>query len=148
MGREAWRATATIPQRRTKEPPRTPTAKTVRQLRPSFHLLHPSSSLPPAPSPPFPLLPTHENIYTLPNILTFSRLLAAPLVGYLLLKTHYTAALALFIYAGVTDLLDGWIARRWKMESVLGTIIDPMADKALMTVVTVGLAWGGSLPGM
>lgn len=69
------------------------------------------------------------------------------MVGYLLIHSHYTAALGLFVYAGVTDLVDGWIARKWKMESVLGTVIDPMADKALMTVVTVGLAWGGSLPG-
>ncbi|MDI1492506.1 MAG: hypothetical protein OHK93_003720 [Ramalina farinacea] len=89
---------------------------------------------------------THENIYTLPNILTFTRLLAAPGVGYLLLQDAYIPALSLFLYAGITDLLDGWLARRYHTQTVVGTIIDPMADKALMTIVVVGLAWKGLLP--
>lgn len=56
-------------------------------------------------------------------------------------------ALGLFVYAGVTDLVDGWIARKWGLQTVVGTVIDPMADKALMTVVTVTLAMKGALPG-
>lgn len=59
----------------------------------------------------------------------------------------YLPALGLFVYAGVTDLVDGWIARKWGMQTVVGTVIDPMADKALMTVVTVTLAMKGALPG-
>ncbi|KAJ0269826.1 hypothetical protein COL940_012152 [Colletotrichum noveboracense] len=55
-------------------------------------------------------------------------------------------ALGLFAYAGITDLLDGWIARRWNLQTVVGTVIDPMADKTLMTVLTVCLAAQGSLP--
>ena len=55
-------------------------------------------------------------------------------------------ALGLFAYAGITDLVDGWIARKWGLQTVLGTVIDPMADKALMTVVTVTLAMKGALP--
>lgn len=92
------------------------------------------------------LLPAHENIYTLPNILTFSRLIAAPVVGYLIIHDLYIPALGLFIYAGVTDLVDGWIARRWGLQTVVGTVIDPMADKVLMTVVTVCLAVKEVLP--
>lgn len=91
---------------------------------------------------------THENIYTVPNILTFSRLVAAPLVGYFLVHDYHTAALSLFAYAGITDLVDGWIARRWQLQTVLGTIIDPMADKLLMTIGVACLAVNGSLPGM
>ncbi|MCJ1276949.1 hypothetical protein MMC21_004757 [Puttea exsequens] len=103
----------------------------------------------PTPSTTKPtILPTHENIYTLPNFLTLTRLLSAPAVGYLLVYNHYPLALGLFVYAGVTDLVDGWIARRYGSGTVLGTILDPMADKALMTVCVVGLSWGagGSLP--
>ncbi len=92
------------------------------------------------------LLP-HENIYTLPNILTFSRLLAAPIVGYLIIQNLHAPALGLFLYAGITDLVDGWIARRYNSQTVVGTVIDPMADKTLMTVVTVSLAVKGVLPG-
>ncbi len=93
------------------------------------------------------LIPTHENIYTIPNLLTLSRLLAAPVIGYCILHDHHAWALGLFAYAGITDLLDGWIARRWQLETVVGTVIDPMADKTLMTVLTVTLAMQGALPG-
>ena len=89
----------------------------------------------------------HENIYTIPNILTFSRLLAAPLIGYLVLYDYHVWAVGLFAYAGITDLVDGYIARRWKLETVVGTVIDPMADKTLMTILTVCLAIKGALPG-
>lgn len=92
--------------------------------------------------------PTHENIYTLPNILTFSRLLSAPAIGYLILYDYSAAALLLFAYAGATDLVDGWIARKWGLQTVIGTVVDPLADKALMTSVTVCLALKGALPGM
>ncbi|KUM60735.1 hypothetical protein ACN42_g6380 [Penicillium freii] len=93
-----------------------------------------------------PLPPSHENIYTVPNILTFSRLLAAPVVGYLLVHNYHTAALSLFAYAGITDLVDGYIARRYNLQTVVGTIIDPMADKLLMTIGVACLAVNGSLP--
>lgn len=92
-------------------------------------------------------VPVHENIYTVPNILTFSRLVAAPVVGYLLVNGHHGAALSLFAYAGITDLVDGYIARRYKLQTVVGTIIDPMADKMLMTISVACMALNGSIPG-
>lgn len=88
-----------------------------------------------------------EDIYTLPNILTFSRLAAAPFIGYFVLHDSHAWAAGLLAYAGVTDLLDGWIARKWNSKTVVGTVIDPMADKVLMTVLTVCLAVKGALPG-
>ncbi|KAK1779170.1 phosphatidyl synthase [Copromyces sp. CBS 386.78] len=88
----------------------------------------------------------HENIHTIPNWLTLSRLVAAPFIGYCILHDHHAWALGLFAYAGVTDLLDGWIARKWNQGTVVGTIIDPMADKTLMTILTVTLATKGLLP--
>ncbi|CAL3965967.1 unnamed protein product [Diplocarpon coronariae] len=91
-------------------------------------------------------LTPHENIYTVPNLLTFSRLTAAPVVGYLVLHDHHAWAVGLFAYAGITDLVDGYIARRWNLQTVVGTVIDPMADKTLMTILTVCLAIKGALP--
>ncbi|OAG39604.1 hypothetical protein AYO21_06248 [Fonsecaea monophora] len=88
----------------------------------------------------------HENIYTLPNALTFSRLLAAPLVGYFVLQHEALMALGLFAYAGITDLVDGWLARRMDAQTVVGTVIDPMADKILMTTCVVTLTANGTLP--
>lgn len=92
-------------------------------------------------------LTPHENIYTIPNILTFSRLIAAPIIGYLVLHDYHAWAVGLFAYAGITDLVDGYIARRWNLQTVVGTVIDPMADKTLMTILTVCLAIKGALPG-
>ena len=85
-------------------------------------------------------------MYTVPNLLTFSRLIAAPVVGYLIIYDMHMPALGLFVYAGVTDLVDGWVARKWGLQTVVGTVIDPMADKALMTIVTVTLAMKEALP--
>lgn len=88
----------------------------------------------------------HENIYTIPNILTASRLFSAPFIGYAILHDQHTLALGLVAWAGISDALDGWIARRWNQGTIVGTVIDPMADKTLMTVLTVCLAIKGALP--
>lgn len=93
-------------------------------------------------------LTTHEEVWNVPNVLTFSRLIAAPAVGYLILHDHHAWALGLFAYAGITDLLDGWIARRWKLQTVVGSVVDPMADKLLMAITVGCLAAKGALPGM
>lgn len=91
-------------------------------------------------------LTPHENIYNIPNFLTVSRLVAAPVTAWLLVHDHHKYALALFAYAGITDLVDGWLARRFNLQTVAGSVIDPMADKALMIVLTVTLAVKGAIP--
>jgi phosphatidylglycerophosphate synthase len=88
----------------------------------------------------------HENIYTIPNILTFSRLLSTPIIAYLILHDRPYLATGLLLYAGLTDLIDGWIARRYNLKSVVGTVIDPMADKFLMVTLTGALAYTGGMP--
>lgn len=82
----------------------------------------------------------------MPNFLTVARLAASPVIGYCIVADQPAWALSLLVAAAVTDLLDGWIARRWHQHTVVGSIIDPMADKVLMTVLTVSLAAQGSLP--
>jgi cardiolipin synthase (CMP-forming) len=89
----------------------------------------------------------HENLYTIPNILTFTRLLSTPVIAYLILNDKPYLATALLFYAGLTDLVDGWIARKYNLKSVVGTIIDPMADKFLMITLTGALAYTGAMPG-
>ncbi len=113
---------------------------------------HPSPSTPPLPlrTKIFSSLKStrtpHEKIWNIPNVLTFSRLAAAPAVGYFILTAQPTLALSLFFYAGVTDLIDGYLARRLHQQTVVGTVIDPMADKALMTISVVALAMQGGIP--
>jgi len=88
----------------------------------------------------------HENIYTVPNMLTFTRLCASPVLGLLVLQQQYTVALGMFALLGITDMLDGFIARRYNQKSFLGSILDPAADKALITVLTVTLAYQNLVP--
>ncbi|KLO12688.1 hypothetical protein SCHPADRAFT_829057 [Schizopora paradoxa] len=87
-----------------------------------------------------------ENIYTIPNALTLSRIAACPFLGWSILNGDFANATALLLYAGMTDWVDGYLARRFQMKSVLGTILDPAADKILMTTLTICLAAKGLLP--
>jgi cardiolipin synthase len=80
-----------------------------------------------------------SKVITLANILTFLRMGLIPVFAILLVYQHQGLALAVFTVAGITDGIDGFIARRMKQESELGTIIDPIADKLLMTTAFVML---------
>jgi hypothetical protein len=121
-------------------PPQFPRPQLPRiSILPQLILSRPFST--PAPKPE-----KHENIYTIPNILTFSRLVATPIIAYLILHDFPYLATSLLFYAGLTDLIDGWIARRYNLQSVVGTVIDPMADKFLMVTLTGALAYTGAMP--
>lgn len=87
-----------------------------------------------------------QDVYTIPNILTFTRILTTPLIGYFIVSGHPFYASSVFVYSCITDFLDGFIARRYQLKSVLGSILDPMADKFLMTVCTVSLGYQGGIP--
>lgn len=78
---------------------------------------------------------------TLPNFLTLLRILAVPVFAIAVWYGHMAAACALFAAAGITDLLDGFIARRFNQGSALGAILDPAADKLLMTTAFALLAF-------
>ena len=76
--------------------------------------------------------------WTIPNILTTLRLMAAPGVPVMFLYFHRPLAdwfaLTLFISAAITDYFDGYLARLWKQESKFGTMLDPIADKAMVVI--------------
>ena len=78
---------------------------------------------------------------TLPNALTLLRILAVPFFAIAIWYGHYWQAFFLFAGAALTDLLDGYIARALHQVSDLGAVLDPAADKFLMTTAFVLLAW-------
>jgi cardiolipin synthase len=82
----------------------------------------------------------------LPNLLTLSRLAAAPVIMLAIRAGHHTAALVLFAAAAVTDVLDGIAARRLDLITAAGTKLDPIADKCLLSGVVAALAAAGFLP--
>ena len=82
----------------------------------------------------------------LPNVLTVGRIvLVAPLV-WLLLNGQHVAALVLAVISGVSDWLDGLLARTFRWQSRFGGVLDPLADKVLLTAVYAALTWLGHLP--
>lgn len=82
----------------------------------------------------------------LPNIISVLRLVAVAPVMYLLLAGEYGWALALFAAAGVSDGLDGYLAKRFDWRTRLGGILDPLADKALLVGCFLVLGWQGLVP--
>lgn len=83
---------------------------------------------------------------TIPNVITILRFLLVPAVVYALLSGEVDWALAAFIVAGVSDGVDGFIARQFDQRSELGAYLDPIADKLLLVSVFVVLGYMGELP--
>ena len=82
----------------------------------------------------------------IPNLITVVRILLVVPVAWALLEQQYLLALVLFFVAGVSDGLDGFLAKQFDWTSRLGAILDPLADKALLVTCYAALAWVGLLP--
>ena len=77
----------------------------------------------------------------IPNIISFLRIVLVIPIAYFLWKQAYSTALILFLIGGLSDGLDGFLARRYKWESELGVILDPMGDKLMMLAAYLLLGW-------
>ena len=83
---------------------------------------------------------------TIPNIITLARILLTPLFIIFLIQGRYHKALLIFLLAGLSDLADGLVARRWHQKSPLGAYLDPLADKLLMSSSFVTLSIAHLIP--
>ncbi len=83
---------------------------------------------------------------TVPNLITTMRIILAPIFIIYLINDQILSALVVFIIAGVSDGLDGLVARVFNQKSKLGTYLDPLADKILLVAAFVGLSVRGFLP--
>ncbi|MHB1495774.1 MAG: CDP-alcohol phosphatidyltransferase family protein [Acidithiobacillus sp.] len=82
----------------------------------------------------------------LPNLLTLLRLFLVPVIFYALAKGLFAVALIIFLVAAITDALDGWIARHYHLQTCLGAVLDPVADKLLVVTTVITLTWLQRIP--
>lgn len=82
----------------------------------------------------------------LPNLITILRIFLVPFLVAAIFRSHYQLAFLLFFVAGVSDLMDGFLARHFNWHTRLGSLLDPLADKLLVAGVFVSLAITGLVP--
>lgn len=82
----------------------------------------------------------------LPNAITLVRLFLAPVIAWLILQGRFREALALVVLAGLTDWLDGFLARRLDVTGKLGIVLDPLADKVLLVTLFIVLTAARLIP--
>ena len=83
---------------------------------------------------------------SIPNIITLGRILLVPFIVWAIASSQMEIAFAIFIVAGVSDAVDGFLAKRFNMASELGALLDPLADKALLVSIYVALGIWGAVP--
>jgi cardiolipin synthase (CMP-forming) len=83
---------------------------------------------------------------SIPNIITLGRILLVPFIVWAIASNQMEIAFAIFIVAGVSDAIDGFLAKRFDMASELGALLDPLADKALLVSIYVALGIWGAVP--
>ncbi len=83
---------------------------------------------------------------SIPNLITLGRVIIIPIIFWLLVSGQTQGAFFLFVLAGITDAVDGWLAKSWNMKTELGAYLDPMADKLLVVSIYVALGVAAQLP--
>ncbi|OUC43100.1 ribosomal protein S12 [Trichinella nativa] len=90
-----------------------------------------------------------DSPYTVPNLLSICRIAASPVLVHLIINGHFSYTLSLFTVAATTDILDGYIARRFPTQrSTFGSIIDPVADKILVASMFLSLTYCQMIPAL
>lgn len=83
---------------------------------------------------------------SLPNLLTLGRLVLVPVIIAMISAQRWKEACIIFILAGISDAVDGWLAKTFDLRTELGAYLDPVADKALLVSIYVALAIDGVVP--
>lgn len=92
-------------------------------------------------------LPGARTDLSIPNLITLARILSVPIVVWAIMSGQMAIAFGLFLAAGISDAVDGFLAKRFNMASELGAYLDPLADKALIVSIYVSLGIAGAIPG-
>lgn len=89
---------------------------------------------------------TRDRRVSIPNIITLFRILLVPVIVWAIASNEMEIAFAIFVIAGLSDAVDGFLAKRFDMASELGALLDPIADKALLVSIYVSLGIWGAVP--
>jgi cardiolipin synthase (CMP-forming) len=92
------------------------------------------------------LFPKAGVALSIPNLITLGRILLVPVVVWAIMSNAMWVAFMLFLLAGVSDAVDGFLAKRFNMTTVLGAYLDPLADKALIVSIYLTLGINGYIP--
>jgi cardiolipin synthase (CMP-forming) len=84
--------------------------------------------------------------HSIPNLITLGRILLVPIIVWAIASSEMEVAFAIFIIAGVSDAVDGFLAKRFNLTSELGAMLDPLADKALLVSIYIALGIWGAIP--
>lgn len=84
--------------------------------------------------------------HSIPNLITLGRILLVPIVVWAIASNQMEIAFLVFVVAGVSDAVDGYLAKRFNLRSELGALLDPLADKALLVSIFVTLGIWGAIP--
>jgi len=95
---------------------------------------------------PVPAEERTDQVVNVPNALSLLRLLLVPVFFWLILTSHDAWALVVLLVSGITDYLDGHLARRWHQVSRVGQLLDPVADRLYILATLLGLAWRDVVP--
>jgi len=83
---------------------------------------------------------------SIPNIITLARIILVPVIVWAIASAQMEIAFSIFVVAGISDAVDGFLAKRFNMTSELGALLDPLADKALLVSIYVALGIWGAVP--
>lgn len=83
---------------------------------------------------------------SIPNIITLGRIMLVPIIVWAIVSSQMEVAFAVFLIAGISDAVDGFLAKRFNMSSELGALLDPLADKALLVSIYLALGIWGDIP--
>ena len=83
---------------------------------------------------------------SIPNIITLGRIMLVPIIVWAIVSSQMEVAFAVFLIAGISDAVDGFLAKRFNMASELGALLDPLADKALLVSIYLSLGIRGDIP--
>jgi cardiolipin synthase len=92
-------------------------------------------------------LPRAGIALSIPNLITLGRILLVPVVVWAIASGAMWIAFVLFLAAGVSDAVDGYLAKRFRMTTIIGAYLDPLADKALIVSIYLTLGINGLIPG-